>query len=429
MKNHRLSLLLSAAALVVFGTLGILRNSWNSVAGDEGTYVAMASSLAFDGDLKFEGADLARLEAGRGAGRENLILQSTDRGVTFSKPILFPLVAAPFYRVLGERGLVLLNIVVLSLALWLASGYLERRNTSAEATLLLATFAGVSVVFPYVAWKTFDLFQVALSLAGLVLCLGVIRPATRDSLGRARRVVEHMYAPWCGAILLGLLVSIRYPNALLALAVIAILLAVQKPGRALGVAICVVAAFGLILVFTSFSSGALNPYRAKRASFDLTAGDPIESANLIESKADLDSYFETNKATSTLRAVPQINPRVSLYSALYFFVGRHTGLIFYFPAALLLAFYALRYCDRMGAILLLAVAGSVAFYLLWLPHNYFGGAGFLGNRYFLSAYPALLLAPVRLPSRKALAGVWIVGVLVALSALASVVTRFRSLTS
>ena len=220
---------------MVFAALSILRNSWTSVAGDEGTYLAMASSLAFDGDLAFESADLARLEAGPGGGRDTLILQSTHRGVTYSKPILYPLFAAPFYRVFGEWGLVLFNSVALGGALWLAGGYLERRTAKAEAALLLTTFVGVSVLIPYVGWKTFDLFQAALSLAGLVLCLGALRPATRDSMGRARWVVEHRLAPWCGAVLLGFLISIRYPNALLLLAVVAIFLSIKEIKRALGV--------------------------------------------------------------------------------------------------------------------------------------------------------------------------------------------------
>jgi hypothetical protein len=186
------------------------------------------------------------------------------------------------------------------------------------------------------------------------------------------------------------------------------------------VTLAAAAALGLILALTSFTSGAVNPYRAERASFTPTAGDPLT----LES--GLESHIEFNKATSSLGVLPRLKPLVSLYSGLYFLVGRHTGLLFYFPAALLFVASTMRYRDRMGMILLLTVVASVMFYLLWLPHNYFGGAGFLGNRYFLSIYPALLLAPSKLPSRRSLLIVWAIGVVVALSALTSV-TKTRHL--
>ena len=42
---------------------------------------------------------------------------------------------------------------------------------------------------------------------------------------------------------------------------------------------------------------------------------------------------------------------------------------------------------------LLAGLGAIAiFYLVWLPENYFGGSTFVGNRYFLTSYAALLIA-------------------------------------
>jgi hypothetical protein len=62
--------------------------------------------------------------------------------------------------------------------------------------------------------------------------------------------------------------------------------------------------------------------------------------------------------------------------------------------------------DRSGVFLLLAFWGTVAFFLAWYPWNYFGGETFVGNRYLLTLYPALLVALRRLPHPASLALVW-----------------------
>ena len=63
--------------------------------------------------------------------------------------------------------------------------------------------------------------------------------------------------------------------------------------------------------------------------------------------------------------------------------------------------------------------GLALFYLVWMPANFFGGETFLGNRYILAAYPCLLVALVRLPSRRLLLAIWAVAGVAGASALAS----------
>ena len=54
-----------------------------------------------------------------------------------------------------------------------------------------------------------------------------------------------------------------------------------------------------------------------------------------------------------------------------------------------------------------------------MPANFFGGETFLGNRYILAAYPCLLVALPRLPSRRSLLTIWALAAVVGISALAS----------
>ena len=106
---------------------------------------------------------------------------------------------------------------------------------------------------------------------------------------------------------------------------------------------------------------------------------------------------------------PDWQPTTSTYAALYFFVGRHSGLLLYFPAGLVLLGAALRRPDRVTWAALAGFGGLVVFYLVWWPTNYFGGETFVGNRYLLPAYPCLIFALTRLPSRRALFAAWAMG--------------------
>jgi hypothetical protein len=90
----------------------------------------------------------------------------------------------------------------------------------------------------------------------------------------------------------------------------------------------------------------------------------------------------------------------------------------YFPFALFaLGLYLVGPKDRSRHLLLLAIAGYCLLFLIMRPNNYHGGAGFLGNRYFASIYPALLFLPGRIAARRSLvlpylaAGLWTASVL------------------
>jgi hypothetical protein len=180
----------------------------------------------------------------------------------------------------------------------------------------------------------------------------------------------------------------------------------------------------LILVSLSLATGSgylltgvSNPYKATRASFNQETGYPAgpDSAQVL-------ARFETNRATSSLSLKPRMDLQTSAYSTLYFFFGRHTGVLWYFPATFLLVLALIRRPDRLGLILLAGSGLLVVTYLLWLPDNYFGGSTFIGNRYFLVPYVTLLLAPFSLPSRRSLLLPWCIAAAVFVSALDSIST-------
>jgi len=404
--------LLALVALGFFTRLAELRRPWDHLVGDEGTFLAMAESLARDGDLAFGAVDRAWCEH-HPAGPVTVILERTARGVFYSKPILYPGLAAPFVKLLGEPGLTLFNALALVGALVVAWGFLRRLGPRGGTALTLVTFAGAGILIPLVAWRMTESLQAALALAGGCLAFGALRPAV-DSSSRLARLLDHRAAPWVGAVLLGLLASLRDPNLLFVLLPAAGAMAAGKLRRGVGLAAVALAAWMAILGATWLATGVANPYRAERSSFEAGAypvGVGAEQALL---------RFDGHSATQRLEVVrPAFDPWRSAYSALYFAVGRHTGLLVYFPALLAILPAALRRPDRHTVLLLGAVAVSAVFYVVWIPDNYFGGETFLGDRYAVASVPLLLVALRRLPRPWTLALAWCVAAALGVSAFLS----------
>ena len=411
-------LLLAAIAGLVW--LGTLRRSLDNVIGDEGTFMAMAASLAEDGDLWFDERDEARLRQQPKGGRWALILQQTPSGVAYSKPVPFAILAAPFQKLFGEFGLVVLNALALAVALILAFGFARRLGPADEASLTVVTFVGAACVMSYVAWRISDSLQLSMALVGLVLCVGGLPPATREPADRLGRFLESRWAAWIGAAILGVVAVMRYPNALLGLGAAGAYLVYRRWSRAVAVlGILAVSFLGTSMVNWALT-GAAVPYKAQRTSFNIQTGYPTSA------EAPEVELFEARPATQTMGIKPKFEPLISLYSALYFFVGRHTGLLLHFPAALVLLGTAIWRPNRRSLAMLAAGLGIVAFYIVYLPRNYFGGEGFVGNRYFLTGYAALFVALPRLPRRRWICLAWMVAVVAFCSAAVSVIaTRDR----
>ena len=411
---------LAGVAVLLFATLFLLRAPGGGLRGDEGTFVAMAASLARDFDLAFTAPDRAWAEHHAG-GPVALILERTGKGLAYSKPVLYPLLAAPFVGLFGDWGATLLNLLALLLAAGLARAFLARRGGREAARDSLLTFVAAGIVLPYVAWRMTETLQVALALAGLVLALagrgaGAATETAGARDGWAERLLARRWADLLGGALLGLLISLREPNVLVAGVPLLAALLARDPRRALRAGAAIGLTYLAALALTWALTGAVNPYKAPRATFNAETGYPV-GVHSAAARARFDRPEEL--ATSSLVLAPLFDGGRTAYAALYFFVGRHTGLALYLPAALFFAALAVRRPSPTGLAALAGFAALTLFYLVWMPANFFGGETFLGNRYILAAYPCLLVALPRLPSRRRLLAIWALAAVVGLSALAS----------
>jgi hypothetical protein len=365
---------------------------------DEPAYVMMTQSLWHDHDLAYDRRDLERAYRTWDQGPNGVILSTPDGGKTvrFGKPFVYPLAAVPFYAVFGVQGMVVFNMALFLAMLWAAWWFW--REESGHVGLFLCGFFFASASFCYVFWLQPEVFDMACAFFPLLIWQVV----------RRRQAWSWREPVLLGAagLLLAAGVASKEPMGLLG-APIAIDLAWQRRFRGL-LALAAPALLGLALLFAAqrHLTGSISPYRdVQRRSF--------ESQYPLESQRDLWGLYRGTSFGSWSALGIETSPRQLLYNLGYFFCGRHTGLLPYFPFALFtLALYLFGPKDRSRHLLLAALAAYCLVLLVLRPGNYQGGMGFVGNRYFAGIYPALLFLPGRIAARRSLllpyaaAGLW-----------------------
>jgi hypothetical protein len=383
--------------------------------GDGATYYGMAWSLARDLDVRYEGRDLERVRVEYPSGPQGLFLKRTsgalaldlaggfprvrrvrpdEKRLYYAKAVAYPAVAAPLVALLGTRGLLLTNALVLSLALSLGYGILRRRGIGPRASLVTVLVLFLATVSPvYLFWPAPELLGLALVTGGLAAWFS----------GR----------PVLSAVLFGLAGYVKWPNLLMAAPLgFEPLVAGWRDGRWRGVVhglrksarrgVVMGLSIGALLATNVALTGELNyqggerktfydrfPFDERGTTFD-DAGHWMTTESLGPIVADRDDEGASER-TGPARA------RIEIWESLvwnlgYYWVGRFGGALPYFGAALaaLLLFLLLGPRSRAGWLALVAVGLSVLAYIWIIPDNWYGGGGTVGNRYFLNILPAFL---------------------------------------
>jgi hypothetical protein len=462
-RTPRLALAALTLFLVAFPLVLAQPGVPSGLKADEPAYFAMALSLVEDGDLRCDLEDLRRVvEAFPFGSSRNLILMSDDgwETVYFGKPYAYSLFAAPFAALAGAPGMIAFNMALLAGMIWLGALYLARFNPGGLAALYSAGFFLVSAGFAYVFWIHPEIFN----MAGVTLSLFLVfhrfdppKPAPgsgwRRSWAKARGVA---WSPLGRTVLsgAGLGLAVYVKPMLLAFALPALYLygwrrrslaglAAWGAGLALSLGVLAGIAWGLTGHTTAYMGvargsyeicdpdvmparpEAIDPERAPAAA--AAAGDG-DGAGGDSGDGEVAETPEPPKAPSSdppkaswawILGLPEVPFHETVENVTYFLVGRHTGLLLYFPFAVLSVLLFLLHGRRSGqdrglrwanALALFAVA---AFFLLWIPFNWHGGGGFVGNRYYVNAYPAFLFLVTRIaPAWSVLAGYLAGGVFV-----------------
>jgi hypothetical protein len=412
----RIVLALVAALMVA----GVWRVRLTQFWGDAATYHSMAWSLAEDGDLRYEARDIARVRREFPPGPQGIFLKRASGGLSwggaggfpwvhrvaagepriyFAKPFIYPLAAAPLVSLFGTRGLLLTNALALGAALFLGYAALRRSATPAGAlaftlALFLATVAPV-----YLVWLAPEIFNLALTTAGLA-CWRLERPIlSAVILGVA--TYSKPYNLWL-AIPLGV-------EPLLAAAGVPWVRRLMESARRGAVLVGVIlACFGLNAAVTgeaNYQGGAeRKTFYGKTFPFEWDVARQREmtfgnsgiwmSTNQLGPRVEGRDPVAASQGAEPPRSEREIRDSF-LWNLAYFWVGRYGGALPYFlPFVVALAmFLGVGPRSRTGALALAALVVSYLFYIAMIPDNWYGGPT-IGNRYFLNLLPlGLFLIP------------------------------------
>lgn len=395
---------LAALLLALIGAALAPAERHFAIKGDEATYVAMALSVAYDQDLRYTAIDLHRFEQMFDTGPVGIFLQKTKppagEGLAFGKSFVYPVVAAPFVRVAGLRGLLFLNLLLLEAIVWMAWTFAATRMRGGSAFALAIAFVFASILGLYAVWRTPEVLNTALVFGGYFVWL--YKYVAPEAVPAGHRWLVHPATDYAAAALLGLATFSKPPNALLVVPVVASILWGKRFRRAIAAS----------LLFLLFSAGAFGANWLVSGELNYQGGDRRTFAEHFPYSDRTKSFDQgwpmvTENADAGSLLAPSAFWPVFVRNVEYFFVGRDAGLIpYFFPGVVILIAWLARpraWTLRQGlAAAVLAV--SIVVMLALTPDSWNGGGGPPGNRYFLSLYPVLFfLLPARAPRWTAIA--------------------------
>jgi hypothetical protein len=396
------------------------------VKSDESTYVMMALSLAYDHDLAYERRDLERFFGLYRWGPDGVFLKSGKRlriavdgsapfvhlrklpdprsdRLYFGKAFIYPLVAAPFVRVLGLNGMLVLNVLLLMAAG--ACGYtlLATRSRPGAALLFALAFFLASCVPIYVVFLAPEIFNLTLVTIAYFLWL-----YKEEAVGRVSSFLRGRGSDIVAAALLGVATYSKLSHALLVAPLVLDGWRRRRYADGLAIGIVSVATAALLFGVNAAVTGEFNYQGGDRRTFytkfpyDASHEDVWAAAELHSTNdPDSESVFK------------DFGNRLS-HNVEYFLVGRHFGFVpYFFPGVVAIGLWlASRERGRAWRVLtFLAVVASVLLLLVFAPFTWSGGGGPPGNRYFLSLYPALLFLTPPLTAAAPAIVAWVGGTL------------------
>lgn len=375
-KSHRvwpIAWALLALVFLVWTLKGKTPDTEWTPFSDQSSHLMATMSLWHDFDLQYTQTDLERFNAQFPAAdgpRGTFLKQSVEGEIYFAKPVLYAALNAPLYGAFGTTGFVLFNLMAIAIMAALTQRIAQRVYGTALSHMMTAAlfFTG-----PFMAWTMVihpDLLIALLLFVGGYLALTQTRPQG-----------------WCAAgILLGMALS---EKPTFAVAIPFLLLAL--PNHSLkkhGWIIAGVLTGWLIPTAINLSQdGNLLAYQGIRfvvadRPFPLDAGWTSPGIQGTGHIFDIGRFLHA--LTGNLPLIPS--------KVFDFFFGRQTGLLLYFPVALV---FLVTVISRRHTSALLICVGLFAYLLLnalAFPSNGFGGMGSYGSRYLMQALPLLMLA-------------------------------------
>lgn len=370
---------------------------------DEATYLSIAQSLIYDKDIIYEQKDLIRITEKYPSGPQGIFLK---RGLEkdklyYAKSLIYPLLASPFYALLRERGLLLFNVLLAFLSLYVANIWLVKKlNDCSKALVWTLIFFFFSIAIAYLIWMTPEIFNFSTVLIGL--CFWTYKYLKENNISELNQSYLHklMMNPKSSIIaslLFALAACSKPPNFILIIP-FGIMLILEKKWKDLFLAALVyILIFGLFFSSYYLLTGDWNFMGGERKTFYgiLPLDNPSATFDNLGVSHTAENYWENY----------YITPKIFFFNLLYFFVGRFSGIFLYFvPSFFILIYFFIKEKNKLSYIAFLLIFIQIIGYIGLIPHNYYGGGGTLGNRYFMNIYPLFfILIPESISLKMAIA--------------------------
>src|SRR3954471_17346521 len=225
--NVRPGLVAAALLLCVYGAMAFTVDFPRAAFGfksDEATYYMMAYSLTQDGDLTYTKDDLVRVWREFPSGPSGVFLKKgrtlggapdpNPNRLYYGKSFIYPLVAAPFVRVFGTNGFLVLHALLLSMVVLCGYLFLHARSSPLVSVLLASGFVMVSVVPVYFVWLMPEIFNFALTFLAC-FCWLYKEVAIPEQAPRRAQWLFTGRSDLMAAVLLGIATFSKVTNALL----------------------------------------------------------------------------------------------------------------------------------------------------------------------------------------------------------------------
>ncbi len=374
------------------------------IKGDEATYVSMALSLAYDYDLAYERRDLDRFTRIYRAGPEGIFLKSGHRlrmrfgrsapfitvthlpdagqdRLYFGKALIYPAAAAPFVRVFGMNGFLVLHVLLLFGAGACGYHWLVAQSRPGPALVFTLAFIAAAAVPVWAAFLTSDLFNFSLVFFAYFLWLyKEVRPGGQPAASPRSDIVA--------AVLLGAVTYSKVSNGPLIAPLVVLFLVRRQLARGVLIGAVWAGTAGALFAVNALTSGDFNYQGGDRKIF--YGKFPFDAPNASWERRGIRMTTNRDEAQEVLERIDPIGRFGG--NLKYFLVGRHFGFVPYFFPGLVAITLWLRSPARRDVwrvAIFITVAGSALLLLLIFPYTWSGGGGPPGNRYFVSLYAAL----------------------------------------
>jgi hypothetical protein len=421
--NLRPGLIAAAVFLCVYGAFALSVDFPRAALGfksDEATYYMMAYSLTEDGDLTYTKEDLIRVWREFPSGPAGVFLKKgrtlggapdpNPNRLYYGKSFIYPLVAAPFVKVFGTNGFLVLHALLLSVVIMCGYLFLHARSGPLASAVFATGFVMGSVVPVYFVWLMPEVFN--FSLVFLAYFCWLYKEVARPE--QAPPKMQWLFSgrsDVVAAALLGIATFSKVTNALLFAPIVLwqlwrlVKMHSITAGKIVASTIMFVLLAGGLFAINKAISGEWNYQGGDRDTyyFEFPFQNEVPRHELGQSKSreGVLSHIIFNPRTFTSNLTHNLE---------YFLVGRHTGLLgYFFPAVFALGAFLLAPRQRPGWQWLVLASGLLQglVFLVATPYTWSGGG--VGNRYFFSGYGVMLFVLPPIQSLGAAFAQWAIG--------------------